>query len=273
MNAAPRSYLFVPGHRPERFPKALAAGADAVIIDLEDAVAPQDKDTARTAVATWLSAGTTPVILRINGADTAWFQHDLELLSLPGVAAVMLPKAESADQIAAVRACVPRDKPGIPVLPLIESAVGLHRLAELAASPGVERLALGAIDLQVDLGLRGATDDDLLPFMLDLVVASRVAGIGRPVDGVSTMIDDQDSLAADVRRTRRLGFGGKLCIHPRQVVTVNQGLSPSAAELAWANKVMAAAAQSAGAVVALDGTMIDKPVILRATAILAEARR
>ena len=109
--------------------------------------------------------------------------------------------------------------------------------------------------------------------IIDLVVASRVAGIGRPVDGVSAMIDDQDSLAADVRRTRRLGFGGKLCIHPRQVATVNQGLSPSAAELAWADKVMAAAAQSAGAVVALDGTMIDKPVILRAEAMLAEARR
>ena len=109
--------------------------------------------------------------------------------------------------------------------------------------------------------------------IIDLVVASRVAGIGRPVDGVSAMIDDQDSLAADVRRTRRLGFGGKLCIHPRQVATVNQGLSPSAAEPASANKVMAAAAQSAGAVVALDGTMIDKPVILRAEAMLAEARR
>lgn len=272
MNAPPRSYLFVPGHRPERFAKALAAGADVVIIDLEDAVAPQDKDSARSAVSNWLNAD-TPVVLRINGADTVWFERDLELLSLPGVAAVMLPKAESAAQIASVRARLRSDELGMPVLPMIESALGLHRLPELAGSQGVERLVLGAIDLQVDLGLRDATDDDLLPFMLDIVVASRVAGIGRPVDGVSTAIGDDDGLAADVRRTRRLGFGGKLCIHPRQVALVNQGLSPSADEIAWANEVMAAAARSAGAVVAMGGKMIDKPVILRAEAILAEARR
>jgi citrate lyase subunit beta/citryl-CoA lyase len=272
MKASPRSYLFVPGHRPERFPKALAAGADVVIIDLEDAVAPHDKDMARNAVSKWLSAG-TPVVLRINGADTVWFEHDLHLLSLPGVAAVMLPKAESAAQIARVRAGLPPGRASLPVLPMIESALGLHRLHELAGAPGVERLVLGAIDLQVDLGLRDATDEDLLPFMLDIVVASRVAGIRRPVDGVSTAIDDEKGLAADVRRTRRLGFGGKLCIHPRQVAIVNAGLMPSEQEVAWATAVVAAAARSGGAVVAMEGKMIDKPVILRAEAILAQASR
>ncbi|OGA97961.1 MAG: aldolase [Burkholderiales bacterium RIFCSPHIGHO2_12_FULL_69_20] len=260
-----RSLLFVPGNRPERFDKALAAGASAVIIDLEDAVAPADKHTARAAVAAWLRPHHA-VVLRINSEDTPWFADDLALCAAPGVAAVMCPKAERAETLAAVMAAGARA-----LLPLVESAAGLAGLSALAAAPGVWRLAFGAIDLQVDLGLKDATEDELLPFRLQLVLASRLAGIGAPVDGVSTAIDDEARLQVDVQRARRLGFAGKLCIHPRQVAPVNAGMAPSAVELAWAQRVLDAAGAAGGAAVAVDGKMVDKPVLLRAQAVLREA--
>ena len=256
-----RSLLFVPGSRPDRFEKALAAGADAVIIDLEDAVAPADKERAREAVCAWL-APHHAVMVRINGADTAWFRDDLALCRRPGVAAVMLPKAERAEDVAAVRGAG-----AATVLPLIESAAGMAALAAIAAAPGVQRLVFGSIDFQVDLGMRDALEDELLFFRSQLVLASRLAGLQAPVDGVSTAIDDADQLRDDVLRARRLGFGGKLCIHPRQVASVNRHFAPSAAERAWAQRVLDAAAASGGAAIAVDGKMVDKPVILRAQAI------
>jgi len=264
MNHA-RSWLFVPGARPERFDKALAAGAGAVILDLEDAVAPADKETARAAIAAWLQPQHA-VVLRINSADSAWFDADLTLCGRPGVAAIMLPKAESAATLAAVR------QAGAKVLlPLVESAAGIGALDEVAGAPGVQRLVFGSIDLQADLGLRDAGEDELLFFRLAIVLASRRAGIGAPIDGVTTAIDDSARLQADVQRARRLGFAGKLCIHPKQVAVVNTLFAPSAEETAWARRVLEAAAASGGAAVAVDGKMVDKPVLLRAEAILREA--
>ena len=256
-----RSLLFVPGSRPDRFEKALAAGANAVIIDLEDAVAPADKERAREDVSAWL-APHRAVMVRINGADTAWFRDDLALCCRPGVAAVMLPKAERAEDVAAVRGAG-----AATVLPLIESAAGMAALTAIAAAPGVQRLVFGSIDFQVDLGMRDALEDELLFFRSQLVLTSRLAGLQAPVDGVSTAIDDADQLRDDVLRARRLGFGGKLCIHPRQVASVNRHFAPSAAERAWAQRVLEAAAASGGAAIAVDGKMVDKPVILRAQAI------
>ena len=256
-----RSLLFVPGSRPDRFEKALAAGANAVIIDLEDAVAPADKERAREDVSAWL-APHRAVMVRINGADTAWFRDDLALCCRPGVAAVMLPKAERAEDIAALRGAG-----AATVLPLIESAAGMAALATIAAAPGVQRLVFGSIDFQVDLGMRDALEDELLFFRSQLVLTSRLAGLQAPVDGVSTAIDDADQLRDDVLRARRLGFGGKLCIHPRQVASVNRHFAPSAAERAWAQRVLDAAAASGGAAIAVDGKMVDKPVMLRAQAI------
>lgn len=259
------SLLFVPGSRSERFDKALAAGAGAVIVDLEDAVPPADKDRARAAVAAWLDAA-HPVVLRINAADTAWFAGDLALCGHPGVSAVMLPKAESSETLANVREAGART-----LLPLVESAAGIAALGTIAAAPGVERLVFGSIDLQVDLGWRDALEDDLLPFRAQLVLASRLAGIGAPIDGVSTAIDDEARLREDVLRARRLGFAGKLCIHPKQVTSVNRWFAPSDDEIAWARRVLDAAAASGGAAIAVDGKMVDKPVLLRAEAILREA--
>ena len=259
----PRSYLFVPGNRPERFEKALGSGADAVIVDLEDAVPPEGKAEARAAVARWL-APQRPVLIRINGADTPWFAEDLALCAQAGVAGVMVPKAERVadlQRIATVAA-------GGAVLPLIETAAGFENLRAVAGAESVQRLVFGSIDFQLDLGI---LDDELTAFRSQLVLVSRIANLVAPVDGVCTAIDDTEQLQRDTTRARRLGFGAKLCIHPRQVETVNQGFVPSEAELAWARRVLAAAAQARGAAVALDGKMIDRPVILRAQAIVDEA--
>ena len=260
-----RSLLFVPGSRPERFDKALAAGADAVIVDLEDAVAPADKLSARESVHAWLRPEHV-VVLRINAADTPWFAGDITLCARPGVAAVMLPKAERAEIIAALVAAGAKG-----VLPLIESAAGFAALATLAAAPGVQRLVFGSIDFQLDLGLRDAFEDELLYFRSQIVLASRLAGLAAPIDGVSTAIDDAEALHTDVQRARRLGFGGKLCIHPKQVAGVHRGFAPSADELAWAQRVLAASAAAGGAAIAVDGKMVDKPVLLRAERLVAEA--
>lgn len=257
----PRSYLFVPGNRPERFDKACAAGADAVIVDLEDAVPFADKAVARDAVAAWLSEE-KPVLVRINGADTDWFADDLALCRMPGVAGVVLPKAEQAGDIVRLRAAG-----AIAVLPLIESATGIDHLRAIASARGVQRLMFGSIDFQLDLGIPGEREE-LLFFRSQLVLASRLAGLAAPVDGVSTALDDADRLADDARHARQMGFGAKLCIHPKQVDAVNRCFTPGAGELAWAGRVLEAAARADGAAVALDGKMIDRPVILRAQAIV-----
>jgi citrate lyase subunit beta/citryl-CoA lyase len=266
MTTQPRSYLFVPGDRAERIARARASGADAVIVDLEDAVAPANKLAARDAVAGALDAA-APVVLRINGADTAWFADDARLAAHPGVAAVMLPKAASAEPVAALRSA----SGGKAVLALIESAAGMANVAALAATPGVVRLVFGSIDFQLDLDI---ADDDLalLAFRSQLVLASRVANLPTPVDGVTTALDDAARIESEARRARSLGFGGKLCIHPKQVAIVNSAFSPSKGELAWAQRVVDAAAAADGAAVAVDGKMVDAPVLARARRLLAARR-
>lgn len=263
----PRSYLFVPADRPERFAKALQAGADAVIVDLEDAVAPAAKSAARDALANWLAGpDAAPVLLRINGAHAEDFADDLRLCAHPRLAGVMLPKAETADGVARVAAAAP----GKPILPLIETAAGYEAARAVAAAPGVQRLAFGSIDFQADLGIEG-DDDALLCFRSGLVLASRLAGRESPVDGVTTAIGDDAAIEADTARALRLGFGAKLCIHPKQVAAVHRAFAPTPAQVDWARRVLAAADASGGAAVAVDGKMVDTPVLLRARRLLDRA--
>jgi len=257
-----RSYLFVPGNRPERFAKALASGAHAVIVDLEDAVPPAQKEAARAALAEWLTAA-QPVFVRINAAGTPWFDDDARLCSRPGVAGVVLPKAESAEAIDAVRSRVGER---VAVLPLVETARGLWNVLVIARA-GVSRLVFGSIDYQADLGM---TDDELVHARSQLVLASRVAEIDSPVDGVTTSIDDAVALHRDTLRARTLGLGAKLCIHPKQVPVVNEAFRPTEAEIEWARRVVEADAAANGAAVAVDGRMVDRPVLLKARAILQE---
>jgi citrate lyase subunit beta/citryl-CoA lyase len=262
----PRSYLFVPGDRPERFDKALAAGADAVVLDLEDAVAPARKVLARHDVAKWLersraSAG-VQVLVRVNAPTTAESEADLRACA-PLADGIVLPKAERPSDLELLH----REWPSAELLPLIETAAGMDAARELATAPGVRRLMFGSIDFQHDVGIDGE-GQELLFFRSRLVWMSRLAGIVSPVDGVSTVIDDADALREQARTARRLGFGAKLCIHPRQIIPVHEGLAPTAAQVEWARRVVAADAASGGAAVAVDGAMIDRPVVLRAQAIL-----
>ncbi len=263
-----RSYLFVPGNRPDRFAKAVASGADAVIIDLEDAVPFADKTAARNAVAGWLNPQ-QPVVIRINGVETAWSRDDLTLCRMPGVAAIMLPKTAGIEHLRHVEELLGQK---VRILPLVETASGFANALEIARDGAVERLVFGAIDFQLDLGIQG-DGEELLYFRSQLVLVSKLAGIGAPVDGINTEIDDPARLRADTQRARRLGFGGKLCIHPKQVPQVNECFRPSAAEVSWAAHILEVAEAAGGAAVADNGQMIDRPVILRAESILREAER
>jgi citrate lyase subunit beta/citryl-CoA lyase len=261
----PITYLFVPGDRPERFDKAFASAADAIIIDLEDAVAADRKRAARDAVASWRQ-GAKPgdrLALRVNDATTPWFGDDLRLAHDIGVRCVVLPKAEAIEQIAAVRAAVP----GADVVALIESARGVQNVDAIAAA-GVQRLGFGTIDYAVDLELSGDERGLLYPASR-IAIASRVSGIGAPVAGVTTVLDDGPQMQADLAFARAFGFGAKLCIHPRQVDPVKRAFLPNATEIDWARRVIEAC--KGGTAVQVDGRMVDKPVMLLAETILARA--
>ncbi|WP_300709826.1 CoA ester lyase [Limnohabitans sp.] len=271
--AQARSFLFVPGNRPERFAKALDSGADAVIIDLEDAVPLDAKDAARAALAAaWagFAAGQRArLLVRVNPAGTPWHEADLAALGhLPGLGAVMLPKAENPQQLEHAFMAS-----GVPVLPLIESAEGVGQMDAIARAQGVLRLGLGHIDLQADLRIICGPDEaELAPIRLAMVVASRRAGLPAPVDGVTTATTDAQVLAQDAQRSRRFGFGAKLCIHPAQVAGVHQALAPTEAECAWAERVLAAEVEARGGAFSVDGKMVDPPVLLLARQILQTPR-
>lgn len=260
--SAPRSYLFVPGNRPDRFAKACASGADAVIIDLEDAVPSAERIAARETVARWLSP-MHPVYVRINGAGTEWFRDDLAICRTPGIAGIVLPKAERVEDVETI---------GAPVLPIIETARGFWNVAPVAHSPNVQRLLFGSIDFQVDLAINGE-GEELLYFRSQLVLVSRVAGLPAPVDGITTNFDSPEPVRADTQRARRLGFGGKLCIHPKQIAPVHECFGSTAEEAAWAQRVVEASSKAGGGAVSLDGEMIDRPVLARALEILKQFRQ
>ncbi|GGJ80758.1 HpcH/HpaI aldolase/citrate lyase family protein [Pseudomonas matsuisoli] len=264
-----RTALFVPGSRPERFAKALASGADAVIVDFEDAVEEALKSEAREHLARFLRE--TPearLMVRVNSADHREHAEDLVFCrNQTGITHILLPKVESAEQVRAVAAA------GKPVWPIIESAKGLLNLAEIANAPDVERLSFGSLDLALDLGL--TTGSDAAAIILDqaryqILLQSRGAGLQAPLDGVHPAFDDSEGLAKVIRHARDMGFGGALCIHPRQVQVIHDALAPDERERAWAQRVLDAS-QGAAAAFTLDGQMVDAPVLLRAQRLLALA--
>ena len=260
-----RSYLFVPASRPERIDKAFNAGAGAVIVDLEDAVSPADKETARESLYKHLRTD-RGVYVRINSADTAWFEQDLELCKSSGVSGVFLPKAESREVIETVSRTIGNEKL---LVPLIETARGIDKAREMAATGKIQRFGFGSIDFQVDLRIDGE-GEELLFFRSQIVLISRLENLLPPVDGVTVVFDDEEVIRSETSRGRRLGFGGKLCIHPKQVPVVNGCYRPSEALIDWARRVVEATNKSNGAAVAVDGKMVDLPVILRAKEILTD---
>jgi citrate lyase subunit beta / citryl-CoA lyase len=264
--AAARSLLFVPGDNARRLRKAAGSGAHGIIADLEDGVAPPERDTARANIESTFDDERRDVLrcIRVNPPGTPDHERDVELVrALPGVVLV-LPKAtpHSLEAVTGLARLVA----------IVETAAGLDAARELASHPGVDALALGNLDLSADLGLRPRVDGlELLVPRATLVLASAAARIRPPFDGVHPDYRDDAGLRDVVDLAASTGMRGKLCIHPAQVRLVNEGFAPSQAERAWARAVLDesdAARREGRGVAVLDGTMIDAPVVARARALL-----
>ncbi|RJK98613.1 CoA ester lyase [Paracoccus aestuarii] len=256
--------LFVPADRPDRFAKACAAGTDSVIIDVEDAVAPDMKSAVRRIPQTALpDRSQVRLLLRVNGVGTPWHHDDVAFARATGFDGVMLPKTDSADQVAALRAALDQ---GVAVIALIETVAGLAHVEEIAVA--ADRLAFGSIDFCEDLACANDAAT-LLPVRSRIAQAARLAGRPAPIDGVTVAHDDPAAVTCDARHAARIGFGGKLLIHPRQIVPARAGFLPDPEQVAWAERIVAAS--GGGAAISVEGEMVDTPVIARARRILQRA--
>jgi citrate lyase subunit beta/citryl-CoA lyase len=262
----PVTYLFVPGDRPERFTKAVASGADRIILDLEDAVRPDTKAAARAAILA-ATLDWSRVVVRINDAESPFFAEDLAFLADCPAAAIMLPKAETLNAMETVTQAAGRR---VNILPQIETVRGLEAVPELLAHPGADRAVFGHLDFALDLG--GASEWEALLYARSRLVAlSRLTGALPPVDSITTHVTGETRLRADAEAARKLGFGAKLLIHPAQVGPTAEVFHPSDAEIDWARRVLTVVADGAVGAGAIDGQMIDKPVEEAARRILAHA--
>lgn len=275
-----RSHLYVPGDRPDVLAKALGRGADALIVDLEDAVAVSAKDSARAAVAEWLAglpaAADNPVEVwvRVNPGHAALV--DVEAVALPALAGICLAKAESAAEVAAVAGLLDRLEAeraiatgSIGIAPLLESAAAVLRAAEIAQAPRVRRLQVGEADLKADTGIEPGDDErELLWVRSQVVLASAAAGIDPPVGPVSTNFRDLDALRASTEAVRRLGYRGRACIHPAQIAVVHEVFTPSPEQVDAAQALIAAydaaVAAGSGVLIGPDGRMVDEAVVRQA---------
>ncbi|MFE6160645.1 HpcH/HpaI aldolase/citrate lyase family protein [Streptomyces sp. NPDC056486] len=275
MKETPLTYLYAPGDRPSVVAKALLAGADAVIIDLEDAVGPDRKEYARAATAELLSEiPAVPVHVRVNALDGPLADADLRAIAhLPGVFGLRLPKVTCpADVVRVAERSAPADG-GAPALhALIESAVGLeHAFAIATAHPALHGLSIGEADLRADLGVR---DDAGLDWSrARVVVAARAAGLAPPTQSVYTDIRDIAGLTASCAHGRSLGFLGRAAIHPRQLPAIERAYLPTPEEIDHAEQIVKAATTEAGALALPDGTFVDKAVVEGARRVLDLARR
>ncbi|WP_372966149.1 CoA ester lyase [Marinobacter sp.] len=265
-----RSFLFVPATRPDRIAKALASGADTIIVDLEDAVPLEAKDSARASLAEYLKTNPDALVMvRINGADSAQYQADIALCkNAANITGVMLPKAADRSDIEYVS-----EATGKPVWPLIESAAGIASLPTLVKASGIARLSIGALDLASDLSLASNTPgaETVLDYCkCQLVIHSRAAGLAAPVETVVPVIDNPEYISKVATKANEMGFRGMLAIHPRQLPEIHQAFTPDPEQVLWAERVLEGADQF-GAVFQLDGKMIDAPVIQEAKSILARA--
>jgi citrate lyase subunit beta/citryl-CoA lyase len=283
-----RSLLFVPGSEPRRLERARGSGADTVLFDLEDGVAPNAKHDARALVAAALRAGgfgDSEAAVRINGVQTPHCDADLEAVVGAGATAIMLPKCERGEELQQIGAALSRCERSagradgaVRILALIETAAGVVNAAVLAAaSPRLDALCFGHADLARDLGLddADASHGTLLHARSTVVLAARAHGLP-PIDSVCLAVRDEAAIHADVALGLRLGFDGKLCIHPRQVEITNALYTPTAERIATARRIIdaARAAEREGrGVITLDGRMIDAPIVAAEERILARARR
>ena len=261
-----RVLLFTPGNRPERFAKAAAAGADGVILDLEDAVSLGDKDTARATLMAFFGRPQPGFGLRVNNIHTPAGLRDLDALASSKIAPgfLVLPKVESAFEVRLYARLLNR----VPLVCTIESARGIDAASEIAAAdPSVRALAFGGADLAVDLRAELAWEP-MLYGRSRIVQAAAAAGIAA-IDVPHVVLDDEAGLRADARRAKALGFSAKLAIHPKQVASILEVFTPSAAEIERAQAIVAAYEAAGGNVVEYHGKMVDGPIVKSAQRILA----
>ncbi|GAA3557129.1 CoA ester lyase [Microlunatus spumicola] len=261
--------LYVPGDRPERFAKAFAAGADQVIVDLEDAVAPEHKERARQAVAELLE-GPLPVrvAVRPNGAGTPWHDADLAMLARATARpALRLPKVEGPSDVDRVLERLGA-RPGetLELTCLLESALGVEQAYAVASHADVSAVALGEADLRAELGITADAGLDWL--RVRSVVAARAAGLPAPAMAVYPRLDDDAGLHASCRHGATLGLRGRAAIHPRQVPVIRDAFTPTPAEVADARLVLDALTGSAGAARLPDGRMVDEAMAAEARSVL-----
>jgi citrate lyase subunit beta/citryl-CoA lyase len=270
------TYLYVPGDRPERFDKALTSGADAIVLDLEDAVAADRKVLARETVARWIAAltpGSVEVWVRVNPG--ALQEADIRAVAHPHLAGVWLPKVGSASGVEQVDSLLADVCPHAAVSALIETAAGVFNALAIARAPRARFLQLGEVDLAADLGVEADDDGTALLFARSQVVAASVAaGIDPPPAAVSRNFRDGDALEADTRALARLGFVGRACIHPAQLEPVRRVFTPSQEEVRDARAVLAYLdAADSGVAVDTEGFLIDEAVARQARRVLARAEQ
>jgi citrate lyase subunit beta/citryl-CoA lyase len=254
----PLTALYVPGSRPDRFDKAAAAaGADVVILDLEDSVAAADKDRARAAVCGWLASARVPVQVRVNAPGSEALARDLD--ALPVDVDIRLPKVEGLSDLSPVA--------GRRVHAIIESALGVERAFEIASHADVATVALGEADLAATMGLEG--EDAFAWIRSRLVVAALAAGLPAPMMSVYADVPDLDGLATSCAAGRRLGLRGRTAVHPRQLPVIRTAFASTPEETAWAAKVLAAL-DGTGVASLPDGSMVDAAMARRALAILSK---
>src|SRR5438874_44111 len=275
-----RSALFTPGTEAARLRKAVTSGADVCIFDLEDSVPATRIGEAREIVREALEelAGTARIWLRVHPAASPEMEEDLRTMPLSTLEAVVLPKVSDWGDVEACRRAMTRDRvpTELPVVPIIESAAGVLGCAAIAEATGVACLALGRFDLAADLGIDpDGTSPVLAMARASVVLASTAGRIDPPLDSPWLKIADLDGLRAAAERARADGFGGMLIIHPSHVATVNEVFSPTADEIAWAQSIVASAAEADSAgrgAYARDGEMVDEAIVKRARAVLRDAQ-
>jgi citrate lyase subunit beta/citryl-CoA lyase len=275
-----RSALYIPGDRPDMLAKALGRGADEIIVDLEDAVADDAKDAARAGVADWLGStdsgvepGETGIWVRINDGEL----READVRAVATCAALtgfVVAKTETAEELVALDALLSSLGSQARVVPLLESAAAVLRAAEIAAAPRVQRIQVGEADLRADLGVTlGADERELLFVRSQMVLISAAARIAPPIAPVSTNFRDLDAYRDSTESLARLGFVGRACIHPAQVVIANEVFTPSEERVTWARDVLARLdAAGSGIATGADGQMLDEAVARQARLILSRTR-
>ena len=281
IEALPRSYLYVPGNATDKLDKSVGRGADALIVDLEDAVPAALKETTRTAVVGWLGAqqvnSSVQFWVRVNPAPIG--SVDVAALAgIPSLTGIVLAKVTSVDDVvAAAEMLESRGDTETRLMPMIETATALLRVVEIATGPRVGQLQIGEVDLAADLGMTSDPDEsEMVALRTAVVVASSAAGIGQPLGPVSRETADEVALEQSTWRVRRLGFFGRACIHPAQLDVVHRVFTPTSDEIAEAEALLRSfddsVATGHGVFVDQRGLLVDEAVVRAARRVIALSR-